>query len=311
MEMTILRSGGLTTVQDLGRPGHRAAGVPASGAADALALRLANLLVGNPENAAALECALVGPDLIFSESVTIAVGGASFAGLPAWRPIQVPANERIELGTCLGGCRGYVAISGGIAVEPVQGSRSTYLRAGLGGWQGRALRADDRLPLGTPQRTGKIDHWKVSPRVLPAYTTSPRLRVVAGAQADEFGPGWREAEFAVTPQFDRMGLRLSGPAVTRLNERELLSAAVAPGTVQVPPDGQPIILLADAQTIGGYPRLAHVIAVDLPLVAQLQAGNTVRFQEVSLEEAHRLWLARERDLAILAEGLAQKFTVAK
>lgn len=307
MEMTILRAGGLTTVQDLGRFGQRAVGVPSSGAADTLALRIANLLVGNPENTAALECALVGPELVFSEPVTIAVGGAAFAGLPAWRPVRVAAGERIELGACLGGCRGYVAIAGGIAVEPVHGSRSTYLRAGLGGWEGRALRAGDKLPLGAPQRTGRIDHWSVSPRVLPAYTSSPRLRIVRGAQADEFAPGWRDAEFEVTPQFDRIGLRLAGPKVTRASERELLSAAVAPGTVQVPPDGQPIILLADAQTIGGYPRLAHVIAVDLPLVAQLQAGDTVRFQEVSLEEAHRLWLARERELGILAEGLAQKF----
>jgi antagonist of KipI len=307
MEMTILRAGGLATVQDLGRPGHRAAGVPPGGAADALALRLANLLVGNPENTAALECALVGPELEFSAPATIAVGGAAFAGLPAWRPVQVAANEKIVLGACVGGCRGYVAIAGGIAVEPVQGSRSTYLRAGLGGWQGRALRAGDTLPLGVPLRSGRIDHWSVSPRVLPVYSSSPRLRVVRGAQTEEFDAVWRDAEFQVTPQFDRMGLRLAGPKVTRSGERELLSAAVAPGTVQVPPDGQPIILLADAQTIGGYPRLAHVIAVDQPLVAQLQAGGTVRFQEVSLEEAHRLWLARERDLAILAEGLAQKF----
>lgn len=306
MEMTILRAGGLTTVQDLGRPGHRAAGVPVSGAADTLALRLANLLVGNPENAAALECALVGPELVFSEPATIAVGGASFAGLPAWRPVHVAANEKLDLGACQGGCRGYVAIAGGIAVEPVQGSRSTYLRAGFGGWQGRALRAGDKLPLGRP-RPGRLDHWSVSPRMLPVYTSSPRLRVVRGAQAEEFAGDWRDAEFKVTPQFDRMGLRLAGPTVMRANERELLSAAVAPGTVQVPPDGQPIILLADAQTIGGYPRLAHVIAVDLPLAAQLQAGDTVRFQEVGLEEAHRLWLAQERDLGILAEGLAQKF----
>lgn len=307
MEMTILRAGGLTTVQDLGRPGHRAIGVPLGGAADPVALRLANLLVGNPENTAALECALVGPELVFSEAVTLAVGGAAFAGLPAWRPVHVAANEKIELGACQGGCRGYLAIAGGIAVEPVQGSRSTYVRAGLGGWQGRALRAGDILPLGTPPRPGRIDHWSVSPRVLPAYTPSPRLRVMRGAQADEFAPGWREAEFEVTPQFDRMGVRLAGPPLTRASEQELLSTAVAPGTVQVPPDGHPIILLADAQTIGGYPRLAHVIAVDLPLVAQLQAGNRVRFQEVSLEEAHRLWHARERELGILAEGLAQKF----
>ncbi len=307
MEMTVIRAGVLTTVQDAGRPGHRAMGLPPGGAADAFALRVANLLVGNPEDAAALECTLVGPELVFSADTTIAVGGASFESFPSWQPVRVRAGEPVGLGPCRTGCRGYIAVAGGIDVAPVLGSRSTYLPAKLGGLEGGALRDGDRLPLGTAIRSGSIGHWHINPSLLPAYSASPVLRVIRGAQAEEFDSVWLKAEFKVTSKFDRMGLRLNGPKLARTKDWELPSAAVAPGTVQVPPDGQPIILLADAQTIGGYPKLAHAIGVDQPLVAQLQTGGTVRFQEVALAEAQRLWLARERDLGILREGLAQKF----
>ena len=307
MEVTVDRAGMLTTVQDAGRPGQRAMGLPSGGAADAFALRVANLLVGNPENAAVLECTLTGPDLVFSGDVIMAVGGAAFEALPSWRPVRVPAGERVSLGPCRSGCRGYVAVAGGIEIPPVLGSRSTYLPAKMGGWEGRALRDGDTLPLGAGARSGAIEHWHIDPSLLPAYSASPVLRVIRGAQAGQFDPAWSAMEFKVTPRFDRMGLRLAGPKLERNGDGELHSAAVAPGTIQVPPDGQPIILLANAQTIGGYPRLAHVIGVDQPLVAQLQTGGTVRFREVTLAEAHRLWLARERELGILREGLAQKF----
>ncbi|HWA10935.1 MAG TPA: biotin-dependent carboxyltransferase family protein [Opitutaceae bacterium] len=305
--MTVIRAGALTTVQDAGRPGQRAAGVPSGGAADQLALRVANLLVGNSEDAAALECTLTGPELVFSTDTLIAIGGAAFVGLPVWQTVRVRAGERFALGACRGGCRSYVAVAGGIDVAPVLGGRGTYPPAKLGGLAGRALRDGDILPLVRVTRSGSLEHWHIDPRLLPAYTASPVLRVVRGAHAAEFGTGWLEAEFSVTSRFDRMGVRLAGPPQRRNATRELLSSAVGPGTVQVPPDGQPIILLADAQTIGGYPRLAHVIGVDQPLAAQLQTGGTVRFREVTLAEAHRLWLARERDIGILREGLAQKF----
>jgi antagonist of KipI len=189
----------------------------------------------------------------------------------------------------------------------VLGSRRTYLPGTLGGFEGRALREGDRLRTGGAAHSGWTGRWHIDPKLLPAYSPSPVLRVVRGAQADEFGRAWLQAEFNVTPRFDRMGLRLAGPKLVRTGERELVSAAVTPGTVQVPSDGQPIVLLADAQTIGGYPRLAHVIAVDQPLVAQLRTGGTVRFQEVTLAEAHRLWRVREHEIAILREGLAEKF----
>jgi antagonist of KipI len=307
MEVTVARGGVLTTVQDQGRLGHRSAGVPVSGAVDVFALRLANLLVGNPEDAAALECTLVGPELIFSGDTTIAVGGAEFESVPTWQPIPVRAGERIAFGRCRKGCRGYIAFAGGVEGPSVLGSRSTFLRGKFGGFDGRALREADVFKVGSWTQPANSSHWHIDPRILPAYSASPTLRVTRGAHADEFDETWLEDDYKVTPQSDRMGMRLSGRKLNRAEQPELISSAVAPGTIQVPPDGQPIVLLADAQTIGGYPKLAHVISVDLALAAQVKPGDTVGFKEVSLETAHRLWHARETTLAILRQGLAQKF----
>lgn len=305
MEMKIIRGGMQTTVQDVGRFGHRAAGVPQSGAMDAFALRVVNLLVGNPENAAVLEFTLVGPEVEFSADTVVALGGAEWEGVPSWKPLRVCAGERLRLGVCQRGCRGYLAVAGGIETEPVLGSRSTYLRAGFGGHEGRALRDGDVLRVPTTTRVVG-DHWRIDARILPVYSSSPVVRVVRGAQADEFGDKLYEGEFKVSPQSDRMGLRLVGPKLVRTSTEDLVSSAVAPGTIQVPPDGQPIVLMADAQTIGGYPQAAHVISVDLPLMAQLRPGDSVRFAEVTLAEAQRLALSSEHTLALLREGLAQK-----
>jgi biotin-dependent carboxylase-like uncharacterized protein len=302
----VIRAGMQLTVQDLGRTGRRAEGVPLSGAADAFALRVANLLVGNPEDAAGLEFALVGPELRFARDAVVALAGAEFEGLSAWRPLEVAAGASLKLGAATRGCRGYLAVSGGIDVAPVLGSRSTYVRGGFGGWAGRELKAHDVVPIGGERRPLR-GRWRVAPQLLPAYAGDVQLRVVAGAQAGEFAPAWREASFTVSRQSDRMGIRLEGTALARLGSAELLSSPVAPGTVQVPPDGRPIILLADAQTIGGYPQLAHVATVDLPLVAQLRPGDTVRLREVPLAEARKLLATREHSLALLREGLKDKW----
>ena len=307
MEITVIRGGMLTTVQDLGRRGHRAAGVPLGGAMDPMALRVANLLVGNPEDAAVLECTLLGPELLFSTATVIALGGADFEGLAAWQPVAVPAGGRVKLGAARRGCRGYLAVAGGLDVLPVLGSRSTYLRGGFGGFHGRALRDDDILAASGVERR-MTDHWRIDARILPAYSAAPTVRVVPGAQLDEFGGALFAAEFRIMPQSDRMGIRLGASKLVRIGgAAEMVSSAVAPGTVQVPPDGQPIVLMADAQTLGGYPMAAHVISVDLPLVAQLRPGDRLRFTEMPVEEAQRLALAREHVLAMLHEGLGQKF----
>jgi antagonist of KipI len=273
---------------------------------DAFALRMANLIVGNPEGAAGLEITLLGPELEFTADTMVAVGGAEFEGAPPWRPLLLRAGERLKFGACRQGCRAYLALSGGIDVAPALGSRSTYLPGGFGGLGGRALREGDEIELGAklPGAGGSRRHlsWRVSPSVLPAYSPHPVLRAIRGAQAGDFGAELWGTEFQVSPKSDRMGLRLAGRKLPGAGGAELPSSAVAPGTVQVPSDGHPILLMADAQTIGGYPQAAHIIGPDLPLAAQLRPGDSVRLSEVSVEEAHRLALARERDLAMVRLG---------
>lgn len=302
----VLKPGVFTTVQDAGRPGHRAEGVPRGGAADDFALRLANLLVGNDEGAAGVECTLGGPTLRFDRDTLVAWGGAVSEALPSWRPTLVRAGETLSLGPLSRGCRGYLAIAGGIATPPALSSRGTYVRGAFGGLDGRALREGDLLPV--KPGTGRMPsgQWRIDDRLLPPCESPVAVRVVLGAHAAEFEQ-WRGRLFSVSPQSDRMGVRLGGTLTRLAPPRELVSSPVAPGTIQVPPDGQPIVLLADAQTIGGYPQLAHVISVDQPLVAQLRPGDTVRFTEVTLGEARRLAHARERAVGLLREGLAQKF----
>jgi KipI family sensor histidine kinase inhibitor len=304
--LSVLKAGMFTTVQDLGRPGFRASGVPPGGAADPIAARVANLLVGNPEEAAGLEFTLVGPELRFESAALVALGGAAFPGLPAWQPVRIPAGTELRLGPASRGCRGFLAVAGGVEVPPVLGSRSTYVRGGIGGRCGRPLRDGDVLGVAEYGRRIR-GHWHIDERILPPYAHEPLVRIVPGAQSEEFDSALVTEVYRVTSHSDRMGLRLSGPPVAKRNGGGSTSSTVAAGTIQVPPDGQPIVLLADAQTIGGYPQVAHVIAVDLPLVAQLRPGDAVRFEAVTLAEAHRLALAREHALAVLRAGIAEKF----
>jgi len=306
MELKVMRPGMLTTVQDLGRPGMRAEGIPAGGAMDAPALRIANLLVGNEECAAGLEVTLVGPEIEFAAETLIAFGGAEFESIPNWRPFRMRAGERLHMGPAVRGCRGYMAVAGGIAVETVLGGRGTHLQAGIGGLEGRALRAGDVLP--TPQASRKvIGRWHLDERILPEYGDSPVVRIVRGAHERELGNALLTESFTVTNQSDRMGIRLEAAAPMRSAEPAALSGAVLPGSIQLPPDGQPIVLMADAQTLGGYPLIGHVIGPDLALLAQVRAGDKVTFREVSLDEAHALALARDKAIGLLRHGLAEKF----
>ena len=299
-------SGGMfTTVQDLGRVGQRSRGLPKGGAADPFALRLVNLLVGNPEDAAGLEFTLVGPELKFHCDAVVAWGGADVAGLVRNRPMSIPAGSVVKVGAIRSGCRAYLAVAGGFVVPPALGSRSTYVPGKIGGFSGRALQAGDLLPL-LPTPREIAEHWRIDSRILPSYSAAPVVRVTLGAHADQFAPGWDAKRFQVSARSDRMGVRLTGDPLARTDGGEIVSSPVAPGTVQVPPDGSPIVLLADAQTIGGYPQIAHVIAVDLPLIAQLRPHDSVRFLVVSLDEARALVVAQERALTMLRAGLAGK-----
>jgi antagonist of KipI len=318
----VLHPGQLAAVQDGGRVGHQHEGIPVSGAMDEPSLRVANLLVGNDERAAALECTLVGPTLRFDEHALIALGGADLGvtadgiPLPLWRPIVVPANTIVSAASAIRGCRGYIAVAGGIDVPAVLGSRSTYSRAALGGLRGRALRRGDQLPIGAASElsrriatrvigeTGRgrvmVGRWGASKSLVPYHTPAAVLRLIEDEHTRLMTQASIErlwnAEFRVGAQSDRMGYRLEGATLALEAPCEPLSTGVAFGTVQLPPGGDPIVLMADRQTTGGYPRIGAVASVDLPLLAQLKPGDGLRFRSISLDEAQRLYLAREDNL---------------
>lgn len=304
--ITVVQPGLFTTVQDLGRRGHRAAGVPLSGAADSVSLLLANLLVGNPEDAAGLECTLLGPTLRFECDATVAVVGAVFPGLPAIRAVRVTAGTEIVLGHATSGCRGYLAVAGGVDVPPVLGSRSTLVAAGFGGHAGRPLKAGDRLAVGDAAAT-RVESRRVMASVAAELDTVRRsclLRVIPGEQADIAGEAMWSRSFLASSRSDRMGLRLDGEPLSNAgHDGAMKSVAVFPGTVQLPPDGRPIVLLADAQTIGGYPVVGQVIEADLPLAAQLRPGDGVQLRPVAIDEAREAFQEREAAISVLRASL--------
>jgi KipI family sensor histidine kinase inhibitor len=286
--ITVVNPGLFTTIQDLGRPGHRAAGVPLSGAADPVSLQLANRLVGNPATAAALEITLLGPDLRFERDAVVALAGAMFPGMPSAAAVPVCAGETLSLGHASTGCRGYLAVAGGIDVPAVLGSRSTFSPAKLGGLRGLPLAAGDALPVGgargKPSRSGVEER----PSIVRPLGTPITLRMIPGEQFAFAGESLWSATHTTSSRSDRMGVRFDGPLLGGGDTAgSLASVAVLPGTVQLPPDGKPIVLLADAQTIGGYPVIGHVIAADLPRVAQLRPGDRVHWREATIDEAHR------------------------
>jgi len=308
--------------------GFRQFGVSTSGALDPFALRVANLLVGNDEGAAGLEITLGGLQLRFEDERIVAWCGGEFdvqigsRVLPAGHVAYFQRGDELNFGRAEIGCRCWLAISGGIDVPMVLRSRSTDLRANFAGFEGRVLRNGDVLPLRkwagssafakamadkSPPVTG-ISSW-TAPHdwTLPAKR-DPVLRFIRGVDWNRFDAStlqrFTSEPFSVSPNSDRMGVRLDGPELKRRDETDLISEAVAPGTIQVPPGGKPILLLGDCQTIGGYPKIAHVITRDLSIAAQVRAGDRVHFSEVSLQEAHRLLMERERDLDRFRIGLS-------
>ena len=332
MNAVVTRAGFLTSVQDLGRTGFRQFGVSTSGALDSFALRVANLLVGNDEGAAGLEITLGGLQLRFEDERIVAWCGGEFdvqigsQVLSAGHVAHLQPGDELKFGRAQIGCRCWLAISGGIDVPVVLGSRSTDLRAIFGGIEGRALRDGDILPLRTwpgssafakatadksPLATA-VSSWTASHDWTSPASGHPILRFVRGVDWNRFNDvtiqRFTNQEFAVSPDSDRMGVRFDGPELKREDETDLISEAVAPGTIQVPPSGKPILLLGDCQTIGGYPKIAHVITVDLRVAAQLRAGDGVRFFEGSLQDAHRLLMERERDLERFRIGLSLQRT---
>jgi antagonist of KipI len=300
----VLDPGPQTTVQDGGRRGQLRYGIPPSGPVDARSFALANRLVGNPDDAAGLEFTLMGPRLRAESSCVMAVTGADApitlndAAAAAWMTLRLHAGDVVKIGAARAGVRGYVAIAGGIDVPPVLGSRATYLRGRLGGLEGRALRRDDVLRVGTG---GAVRGRAVPARMIPDWREEPELRVVLGPQADRFTEAGVAAflggVYEVLPQSDRMGARLQGPRIAHARGHDIVSDGIALGAVQVPGDGQPIVLLVDRQSTGGYTKIATVCSFDIPRIGQAKPGQRVRFAAVDVAEAQRLSRAAAADIA--------------
>lgn len=326
MTLRILSPGLHTTVQDLGRPGFQHLGLGPGGAADPLSHRLANLLVGNEPGAATLEITLAGPTLRFETRALVALCGADLSAeldgvpLPLWRPVWIQAGATLAFGAPQRGARAYLALAGGIPAPEILGSRATSLNAGLG----RLLKAGDAFgvaqqpshypaalkALGRSGNRFAAQAW-FAPWFQELNFARPlALRLIPGPQLEALVPAHREALFAgvfqVAPASDRMGLRLAGPPLALAAPREMISAPVATGTLQLPPGGAPILLMADRQTTGGYPRLGEVATVDLPAAAQLRAGEALRFRPVGAREALALLRAREDRLETLALGMKKR-----
>ena len=301
----ILDAGPQTTVQDLGRTGQMRYGIPPSGPVDRFAFVLANRLVGNADTAAALECTLIGPRFEITDAGAIAVTGADMPvtingrSAAGWSTIAVKAGDVVKLGPARTGVRSYVGVAGGLDVPLVLGSRSTYLRGRVGGVEGRALRKGDELRVFP---SGPVEPRRVEPRAIPDYTGEPTVRAVLGPQADRFTAEGLEALFGgryeVLPQSDRMGSRLRGPRIGHARGHDIVSDGIALGSIQVPGDGQPIVLLVDRQSTGGYTKAATICSFDIWRVGQARPGQSLRFHQIGVDEAHRLF--READRALEA-----------
>lgn len=331
MSVSVQRAGVQSTVQDLGRRGLQRFGVPVSGAMDAYSLCVANLLVGNEESAAALEMTLDGPTLVFDADTLIAIAGADLApeidghAVPELRPLWVCAGAQLKFGLSRRGCRGYLAFAGGIDVPVVLSSRSTYLRGRFGGFEGRALKHGDRLPIATEgttrfasmhaqlaaSKTGFVaPHWAASAHPERLERNPQTIRFVPGGSWEALGAEARNlfhhTEYRVGSDSDRMGYRLEGGRLKHRGDGNVPSESTAFGTIQLPPDGNPIVLMADRQTTGGYPRVGEICSVDLSLLAQVRPGARVKFERITLAEAQRLWhLQTEAILQIRASVASQ------
>ncbi len=300
MAIRVKNPGMFSTIQDLGRYGYTHLGISPAGAADRISLRIANLLVGNDENAPALEMTLLGATMEFEEAHVVAFAGADCgpkmgtSTVPLAEPVEVPAGAILKCAGMRTGARSYLAVQGGFAVEKVMGSAATDVRGGFGGFNGRRLKAGDVLRAAAG--AGRLR--KLKPGVLDALYRRDVVRVTRGAQQDWFGADAFEALFSSTysvrDQSDRTGLRLSGTAVRPQEQSQLLTDGIPLGAMQIPQDGQPIILFVDQQTTGGYPKIANVIAADMHKIGQLLPRDKVRFAEVSIPLAIDLLRKQER-----------------
>ena len=318
--LEVVSPGVLTTVQDQGRTGYQRFGVPVSGALDAYALRVANLLVGNEEGLAGLEMTALGPSLRILADTWIAVTGGDLGlsldgePLPRWQGVRVERGSVLASTGPRNGFRSYLAVAGGIDVPTVMGSRSTYLQGSIGGLQGRALAVGDVLSCGPA--SGGAEHRLPDHLTAPYYGRRQQMRVVLGPQSGAFTPEgvsvFLGSDYSISGDSDRMGFRLEGPHIQHSGGPDIVSDGTPLGAVQVPGDGQPIVLLADRGTTGGYTKIATVISTDVGNLAQMMPGNTVSFKQVSVEEAHAILADRRtvlRDIRRATGALSTRFSV--
>ena len=303
--MEIVSSGLLTTVQDLGRRGYQRYGIPVCGALDPVSLRIANILVGNPEGEAGLEITALGPTVRFTTDSVFAVVGADFRPVVdgievrTWESVEVTAGSALSIGTASDGLRAYLAVAGGIDVPLVMNSRSTDLKGAFGGFEGRALRNGDLLPIGHSPHLSDWSGARLPDGISrqPTFGQEFQFRVVLGPQDGEFTESGVNAmltsEYTVSADSDRMGCRLEGPEIAHESGPDIVSDGTALGSIQVPGSGQPIILLADRGTTGGYAKIATVIGPDIGQMAQAMPGAKVRFSAVSVDEAHEILREQE------------------
>ncbi len=331
MSVLIKNPGILTTVQDAGRFGFRRFGINPNGAMDKTAARLINILLGNDESEVVLEMHFPAAEIVFETDAVFAIGGADFAAtlndekLENWKSYHAEKGTSLKFTGKISGNRAYLSVKGGFAVEKWLGSASTNLTANIGGFSGRKLQKNDKLlfkfqipdsrfqiPDSKDQKPKTQDQSRqIANSILPFYSRFPTVRVVAGAEYESLTglseQNFRQKIFTVSQNSDRMGFRLNGELLFLIETNELISSAVNFGTIQLLPDGQLIVLMADAQTSGGYPRIGHIIENDLPLIAQLGANDRIAFQIISVEEAENIMLEHEKDLNFLRVGC--KFNV--
>lgn len=307
----VLKPGMLTTVQDLGRTNYQIYGISACGAMDKQSLRLANALVGNADSEAGLEITLTGPDLKFLNDGIIAITGADLSpklnetSIAMWRSHAVRREDRLTFGPSRDGCcRAYVAVAGGIDTPVVMGSKSTFLRGEFGGFEGRQLKQADVLAIGSRGRIAPNFRQRILPRgSVPDYRTDRPIRFIAGPQADSFEESafrsFTGGAYRIAPESDRMGYRLVGEPLIHRDGPDIISDYIAFGSIQVPGNGQPIVMMADCQMTGGFTKIGCVITADLPYLAQKKPGDDIRFQQIDIEQAHAEWLLQERELSLL------------
>jgi len=308
--IVIIESAGLlSTIQDAGRYGYQRYGMPVSGAMDMYSLQLANMLVGNLPGEACIEATFTGPSIRFGHSAKFAVCGANMQPYVSgqqvhnYSVIEVKSGDLLHFEGLKSGCRAYIAFAGGINIPLVMGSKSTNLRSAVGGFNGRALKNGDVLEFGQSYRKPRL--YAIPDELLVNYDSEEPLRIIPGPEIKMFGfdaiQNLLTTAYVVTPQSDRMGYRLHGEPLKHTEGKAggIISSGIPMGTIQVPGNGQPIIMMADRQTTGGYARIAIVASIELTRVAQLKPGNSIRFREIRVEEAQQLFAKRQNMLNTL------------